>query len=174
MLALLSLVALVTLAGERPVFRTRDSVQTREPSGKTDKQPTGVLRLEIAPTVDTYEPELRERAVMVSLISEGQVVRQTEERLTEPSPDGLERKKFIEWKDIVEGQYDLRVEGDGFATVVKKGFHVFAKETINLFADMREGEGVHIVEYATGGLSREEIAVRLEKIEAALAELTKK
>jgi hypothetical protein len=39
---------------------------------------------------------------------------------------------------------------------------------------MRAGTGVRTVEYAIGGLSREEIAARLAKLEAAMAELQKK
>ena len=39
---------------------------------------------------------------------------------------------------------------------------------------MRAGQGVKIVEYATGGLSREEMAARLQRLEAAIAELMKR
>ena len=35
------------------------------------------------------------------------------------------------------------------------------------------GTGVKIIEYAAGGLSREEIAARLAKLEAAIADLPK-
>jgi hypothetical protein len=39
---------------------------------------------------------------------------------------------------------------------------------------MRAGAGVRTVKYAIGGLSPEEIAARLAKLEAAMAELQKK
>jgi hypothetical protein len=72
------------------------------------------------------------------------------------------------------GLYDIRLEGDGMRTLVKRGIHVKAgEETPVIGGPMVAGTGVKIVEYATGGLSREEMAARLAKLEAALAELQK-
>ena len=73
------------------------------------------------------------------------------------------------------GPFDVRLEGDGTETVVKRGIHVQAEEeTTVIGGPMRAGTGVRIVEYAIGGLSREEIAARLANLEAAMAELQKK
>jgi len=51
--------------------------------------------------------------------------------------------------------------------------HVFAGKDGSLMFVMRSGKGAHMVEYATGGLSREEVAARLAKLESAVAQLQK-
>jgi len=71
------------------------------------------------------------------------------------------------------GQYDVRVEGEGVTTEVKRGVQVFSGRDGSLIAIVRPGQGAHIVEYATGGLAREEIAARIARLEAAVAELQK-
>jgi hypothetical protein len=59
-------------------------------------------------------------------------------------------------------------------TLVKRGIHVKEGERTDIIGGpMRVGAGVKIIEYAAGGLSREEIAARLAKLEAGLAELQK-
>ncbi len=72
------------------------------------------------------------------------------------------------------GLYDVRLEGDGMQTLVKRGIHIKEGERTEIIGGpMRVGTGVKIIEYAAGGLSREEIAARLAKLEAGLAELQK-
>ena len=106
---------------------------------------------------------LRERALMVSVIKDGEVVKQTEAAFNANVGFAL-----------APGIYDLRFEGDGMQTLVKRGIRIIAGEKSEIIGGpMRVGQGVKIVEYATGGLSREEIAARLAKLEAALAELQK-
>jgi len=75
---------------------------------------------------------------------------------------------------VPAGLYDVRIEGDGMQTLVKRGIHVNEGERTNMIGGpMRVGTGVKIIEYAAGGLSREEIAARLAKLEAAIADLPK-
>ena len=100
---------------------------------------------------------------MVSVIKDGAVVKQREIQFnssaTFPLPAGL---------------YDVRLEGDGMQTMVKRGIHVNEGERTNIIGGpIRAGTGVKIIEYATGGLSREEVAARLAKLEAVIADLPK-
>jgi hypothetical protein len=106
---------------------------------------------------------LQGRPVMVSAIRDGQVVEQQEtqfngDRSLSPLQPGL---------------YDVRAEGDGIVTEVKRGVHVFPGRQLELHFELHPGKGAHVVEYATGGLSREEVAARLAKLEAAVTQLQK-
>lgn len=71
--------------------------------------------------------------------------------------------------ELPPGLYDVRAEGQGAVTEVKRGVHVFAGQDLNVNFVMHAGTGLRTVEYATGGLSREEVAARLAKLEAAVA-----
>lgn len=123
---------------------------------------TGNLSLRTSVTEDSYQA-LRQVPVMVSVIRDGQVVKQMEMQLN--SNTGF---------TLPAGLYDVRVEGDGMQTLVKRGIHVMAGDRTDMIAGpVRAGQGVKIVEYAAGGLSREEMAARLQKLEAAMAELMK-
>ncbi len=73
--------------------------------------------------------------------------------------------------NIAVGQYDIRVESEGAVTEVKRGVQVIAGRGAQLQFALRPGQGVHIVEFATGGISREEVATRLARLEAAVTEL---
>jgi hypothetical protein len=106
---------------------------------------------------------LQGRPVMVSAIRDGQVVEQQETQF-----NGDRSLSTLQ-----PGLYDARAEGDGMVTEVKRGVHVFPGRRIDLFFEMRPGKGAHVVEYATGGLSREEVAARLAKLEAAVTQLQK-
>jgi hypothetical protein len=106
---------------------------------------------------------LKQRPVMVSVIKDGEIVKQTETALNSAVHFSLP-----------VGLYDLRFEGDGMQTLVKRGVHVIEGEKTEIIGGpMRAGVGVRTVEYAVGGLSREEVAARLAKLEAAVAELQK-
>ena len=106
---------------------------------------------------------LQGHPIMVSANRDGQVVAQQETQFNvDRSLDGLQ-----------PGLYDVRAEGDGAVTEEKRGVHVFADRSVDLYFDLRLGKGVHIVEYATGGLSREEVAARLGKLETAVTQLQK-
>jgi len=105
------------------------------------------------------------RPALVSAIRDGRIVEQHEAALTTGTA--------MEGDSIRIGVYDVRVEGEGLVTEVKRGVHVFAGQKTDLTFQMRTGKGVHIVEYATGALPREEVAARLEKLEAQVAALAK-
>jgi hypothetical protein len=149
------------------------------------------------------DENLAHRPVMVSVSREGEVVQQREVTLAIPAVrtdgqrrrlvnreldlttesfdapvshlSGVEDRFHSHWKNIPPGQYDIRVEGDGFQTVVKKGIQIVASGRYQtVIVDMRGGEGTRVIEYASGGLSRDEIATRLKKLEEAVADLQKK
>ena len=106
---------------------------------------------------------LVEIPVMVSVIKDGEVIKQKEARINSSATFSLPA-----------GLYDLRLEGDGMQTLIKRGIHVKEGERTDIIGGpMRAGTGVKIIEYAAGGLSREEIAARLAKLEAGVAELQK-
>lgn len=123
---------------------------------------TGSLDVRTSVEDASYQT-LKERPVMVSVIKDGAVVKQREIQFNSnvafPLPAGL---------------YDVRLEGDGMQTLVKRGIHVNEGEKTSIIGGpMRAGTGVKIIEYAIGGLSREEIAARLAKLEAVIADLPK-
>jgi hypothetical protein len=106
---------------------------------------------------------INQRPVMVSAIRDGKIEEQQETSLP------YDRRLA----SLAPGVYDVRVEGDGVVTEVKRGINVFSDREINLNFLMRAGTGVHVVEFATGGLTREEVAARLQKLEAEVAQLQK-
>ena len=105
------------------------------------------------------------RPAMVSAIRDGRIVQQSEANLT----TGME----FNTDSIKPGVYDVRVEGEGLVTEVKRGVHAFAGQKTEVTFQVRSGKGVHIVEYAIGALPREEIAARLAKLESQIVELSK-
>jgi hypothetical protein len=111
------------------------------------------------------EHSLSGRPAMVSAIRDGNIIEQEEVPLSEGRELGSDNMR--------PGVYDVRVEGEGIVTEIKRGIHVFNGQRTEIVFDVRPGKGVHIVEYATGGLSREEVAARLAKLEAEVAELSK-
>jgi hypothetical protein len=97
---------------------------------------------------------------MVSCIHEGAVVFQTEDDV-----GGGPYCMIGGSRDIPVGVYDVRVEGDGMLTQVRRGVLVTALNQTNLHVAMELGEGVRSVEYSTGALAREEVADRLRALE---------
>jgi hypothetical protein len=135
------------------------------PSPAADKKPAG--HISVATTTD--EDALKHRPVMVSILADGNVVQQEEIHLTSGAA----------FHKLPVGTYDVRVEGDGLVTLVKRGIQVRDDQSTNVIGGpMTPGRGVKTIEYATGGLSREELAsqlkdlaARLDRIEAALNKL---
>ena len=121
--------------------------------------------LEVRTSVaDASYQALKELSVMVSVIRDGEVVKQQEVRFN--SSPGF---------SVPAGLYDVRLEGEGMQTLIKRGIHVNESGRTDIIGGpMRAGTGVKIIEFATGGLSREEIAARLAKLETAVADLQKR
>ncbi len=118
--------------------------------------------------VKAADATLEDFPVMVSAIFDGRIVRQYETLLVTPP---LQASVILD--DLVPGEYDVRIEGDGIVTEVKRGVLVFSGKDGSLRVLVRPGQGVHIVEYAIGGLAREEVAARLQKLESGLDALQK-
>ncbi len=116
------------------------------------------IRIRIAVTQNSYDA-LSGVPFMVSLIQEGAVVQQAEQTYN----NGLTFR-------LGPGIYEVRLEGAGAVTEVKRGITVTDGNWTDLIGGpMRAGEGLRIVEYATGGFTREEMAARIASLEAALS-----
>lgn len=120
--------------------------------------------LNVWPKPGPADGQLQNRPVMVSILRDAALVHQTEIRV-----GGLYRESFP------FGRYDVRVEGEGMVTAVKRGINVTESGAgVDVHVPMLAGQGVHIVEYATGALSREQIADTLRSLEARIAKLEAK
>ena len=120
------------------------------------------LSVEVGLVQAAYQA-LHETPIMVSVIKDGQVILQQEVKVNSHPSFALE-----------PGLYDVRLEGDGMQTQVKRGILVKAEPPTQIIGGpMRAGTGVKIIEYGTTGLAREEVAARLTKLEAAVGELQK-
>jgi hypothetical protein len=99
-------------------------------------------------------------AAMISILNGGEVVRQQEILLE--NGGGI-------WcciRSLPVGVYDIRLEAEGLVTEAKRGIRVLDKQAADITFLVHPGKGVHIVEYATGGLAREEVATRLNRLES--------
>jgi hypothetical protein len=103
---------------------------------------------------------------MVTFLRDGGVVFQGETVLAE-SPSTAS----VGAQSQPLGQYDVRVEGEGFVTETKRGVQLASRQNLTLQFVLRPGEGAHVVEFAEGGLAREEVAARIVALEAELAKL---
>ena len=112
-------------------------------------------------------PNLKDHPVMMSVLANGAVVNHKEIFLKD-----LENWATVD--DLPPGTYDVRIEGEGVVTEVKRGVQLFPGKQSDLAFLLRPGAGIHIIEYAIGGLAREEIAARLQRLDAAVADLQKK
>ena len=90
-----------------------------------------------------------------------------DEELLERAPN----VRSFQLEGLAPGLYDVRVEGEGMITEVKKGVPVFAGRDENVSIVATPGAGVHVVEYAVAGLSREEVAARLAHLELEMGRL---
>jgi hypothetical protein len=115
-------------------------------------------------TVLVSDNAIAGRPVMVSFIGDGAIVYQGETTTTE-NPNTVSVGE-----DLTSGVYDVRVEGDGIVTEMKRGV-TLAGSNMTLNFVVRPGQGAHVVEYAAGGLPREEVAERLAALEAEVAAL---
>jgi hypothetical protein len=127
------------------------------------QQATGNLQVAVEPDPTVASSKGLKGVVMISALMGGAVVKQQEVEVSGLPPNFT----------LAVGVYDVRVEGDGMMTVVKRGVHVTPQGSTKVIAPMRPGQGVRTIEYATGGLAREEVAARLAKLEAAVAQMQK-
>lgn len=111
-------------------------------------------------TMDTNAKELKGVPAMISVLQNGNLIDQVE--ITLPGA-----KNFTQ----PAGLYDVRVEAEGALTEVKRGVHVFTGHQLTLAFVLKAGKGLHTVEYAMGGLAREEVAARLNKLDTEVADL---
>jgi len=117
-------------------------------------------------SVEVSDNALAGRPVMVSFIRDGAIFFQEETTTTE-SPNVVS----VGSQDSPAGVYDVRVEGDGIVTEMKRGVTLAGSKNMTLNFVVRPGQGAHVVEYAAGGLAREEVAERIAALEAQVAEL---
>jgi|GEM_PF-5613707 len=114
------------------------------------------------------QKELLKRAVLVSLIENGKVVRQQEVEVEYPT--GLFP---VQWEGVPLGRYDIKFEGEGFETVVKRGLQVSAASPLKVIGDLRGGKGTRVIEYGKDGDPLDNVDARLRKLEAAVEALRK-
>lgn len=117
-------------------------------------------------SVKVSDNALAGRPIMVSFIRDGAIFFQEETTTTE-SPNTVS----VGSQDSPVGAYDVRVEGEGIVTEVKRGVTLAGPKNMTLDFILRPGQGVHVVEYATGALAREEVAQKIAALEAAVTEL---
>src|SRR2546423_68981 len=121
----------------------------------------GTVNLHVRTSVadDSFEA-LKQHPVMISVVKDGQVVKQSEAAFN--SSTGF---------SLPAGLYDVRLEGDGMQTLVKRGVHVNEGEATDLIGGpMHAGAGGEVGGYPARGVSRAEGAARLAQLEAEGAE----
>src|SRR5436305_1423149 len=104
----------------------------------------------IAVRTESTDDKLKGQPVMVSILADGKIVGQWETKLGNSDNSSV----------LPYGTYDVRVEGEGCVTVVKRGI-TLVDTAHTILCPMSAGRGVHIVEYAAGGMPREEVADKL-------------
>lgn len=129
--------------------------------GTSEAQRPGRFSVSVYLSDDSIVP----RPVMLSAIHDGRIVGQQEFLLT-----GDGQWTYLDGMPVA-GLHDLRLEGEGIVTEVKRGIHLFEEKQAPVAFVVRPGEGLHAVEYAVGGLAREEVAMRLAALETLVEEL---
>lgn len=116
----------------------------------------------------TEDPSLKSNLVMMYLMRNGKVIKsgevQDDNGITDP----------LIWGNLAVGIYDVKEEGEGVGTIVKRGVIVSSGSNTDLKFLMKAGKGVHVVDYPTGAASADDVATRLAKLEAAVKELQRK
>jgi hypothetical protein len=102
----------------------------REPSAAIVQEISG--NLQVDPQPDSSEKSISTRIVMVSVLRDGRVVKQKEVGMSNLPLNFT----------LPVGVYDVRVEGDGLTTLLKKGIHVTAGDSTNVLPAMKSGPGV--------------------------------
>jgi len=144
-----------------PALALLAAIVAAAPAAPAAAQDTGI-DVRVGAASASYQA-LNETAFMVSVIKDGVIAQQQE----------TENNSNVHFT-LAPGTYDVRIEGDGAITLTKRGVMVTAGHVTSLVGGpMRAGKGVRIVEYATGGLAREEVAARLARLDAEVGSLDK-
>jgi hypothetical protein len=120
---------------------------------------------------------LDNQVVRISVLQEGELRQQVEARVQYPrftactppsggtSPIGLY---------LPVGMYEVRVDGPGAITEIKRGIPVLPSSTSpgsGVLFDLRPGDGTRVVEYEASSFSRDEITGRLNELNERLQKL---
>lgn len=124
------------------------------------EEETGRINVQIR----LVDVDLAPAPAMVSFIQNGEIVAQHEVLL---ETSGYGTGATTNSGSIPTGLYDVRIEGEGVTTEVKRGVRNYptGQPALHLNFLVRAGQGLHVVEYSTGGLAREEVAARLSRLE---------
>jgi hypothetical protein len=102
------------------------------------------------------------RPVLISLVSDGRVVRQREAPALDPEAVSPSTPT---WQDLMPGSYDVRFEGDGVETVTKRGLQVNGGDELRVIGDLVAGRGVRDIDYRAAGSTLDELRDRLQRLE---------
>src|SRR5947207_1355760 len=127
-----------------------------------EKRPQGAVTVYTSPADE--DPKLKGRPVMVSFIARGAVVQQGE----------IELGSLKIFEKLPAGPYEVRAEGDGLVSLVKRGVAVTDRGDTDLRFPMRAGKGVRVIEYGVRKAPWEELDARLKRLERAVEELKKR
>lgn len=92
----------------------------------------GSLTVFVNPDPKDRSNALDERPTMVSVLQDGKVIMQSEIGVGHAYQIGR----------LASGQYDIRCEGDGMVSVIRRGVFVTAQHTTEVRPIMRPGQGV--------------------------------
>jgi len=129
-----------------------------------------VGELIVSPNVRHFDPDgadakkqqaLVGKSVMVTLLRDGQVVKQRE---MDAEKDTLFTFTF---PDVPHGSYTVRFEAAGATTTVKAGLVVNATSSPKVHADLVAGTGVRMVVFGSDADPLAELLQRVKKLEEA-------
>lgn len=126
-----------------------------------EKKPTGKITAYIA---DPKDEKIAKVPVMVSILLDGKVAAQSEINM-----DSLQI-----FNDLPVGIYEVRAEGAGLGSIVKRGVAVTAKGDTEVRFLMKAGKGATVIEYSTWKGGRDDLLDLMKRVEKALERLEKK
>ena len=115
-------------------------------SGQAAKKPVGQVGV-LSQLDEEALPELKGKVMTMTLFLDGKPVRQTDD--TWNNEYGYEA-----FWSVPPGIYDLRVEGEGAQTIVKRGILVVEDEKNEVKVAGEPGSGCKVVTYGTAELGR--------------------
>lgn len=102
-------------------------------------------------TVSTKDvgPEIG-RAVVVTALRDGVAVKQGSSKVNDPRRIN---PHYVPLKELEPGRYEVRVEGEGLKTVVKRGIVVTAGDDTLLRVEVDAGAGCKVITYSVAELA---------------------